>query len=340
LGYWDRKKVLVTGGGGFIGSHVVERLLAAGRGVRVTVADRPSPLKRRNLAAVWKDVRFVAADLADEADVTRAFRGQDVVLNLAASVGGVGWNSVHHGSLFRDNMTLAVRALEAARRAGVGRFLVVSSACVYPHDCSIPTPESEGFKDVPERSNEGYGWAKRMSEYLGRAYHEEFGLEVAIARPYNAYGPRDHFDPKRSHVIAALIKRVCDGENPLRVWGDGSATRSFLYVEDFARGLVEVAEKHPRPDALNVGADEEISIRGLAEAIVRLSGAGARLVFDAAKPSGQPRRRCDTAKARKAIGFAPRVGLEEGLERTISWYRDNEMNKNAAPRKKPQRRAR
>ncbi|NNN06703.1 MAG: NAD-dependent epimerase/dehydratase family protein [Elusimicrobia bacterium] len=324
MGYWDRKKVLITGGGGFIGSHVVERVLAAGRGVRVTVADRPSPIKRRNLAAVWKDVRFVAADLTDAGDVRRVYRGQDVALNLAASVGGVGYNSVHHGSLFRDNMTIATLALEAARRADVGRFLVVSSACVYPRDCAIPTPESEGFRDAPERTNEGYGWAKRMAEYLGRAYHEEFGLEVAVARPYNAYGPRDHFDPERSHVIAALIKRVCDGENPLLVWGDGSATRSFLYVEDFARGLVEVAEKHPTSDPLNVGADEEISIGALAKSIVRLAGTGARLVFDPSKPSGQPRRRCDTSKTRRAIGFQARVGLEEGLAKTIAWYREHE----------------
>jgi GDP-L-fucose synthase len=337
MGYWDRKKVLVTGGGGFIGSHVVERLLASGRGVRVTVADRPSPVKRRNLAAVWKDVRFVAADLTRDADVKRVCRGQDVVMNLAASVGGVGWNSVHHGSLFRDNMTLAVRMLEAARLADVGRYLVVSSACVYPRDCAIPTPETEGFRDAPERTNEGYGWAKRMGEYLGRAYRDEFGLEVAIARPYNAYGPRDHFDPERSHVIAALVKRVCDGENPLKVWGDGKATRSFLYVEDFARGLIDVAAKYPTADPLNIGADEEISIRSLAETIVKLAGSRARLVFDPSKPSGQPRRRCDTTKAKKAIGFEARVGLEEGLAKTIAWYREHEMG---VSKEKHQRRSR
>lgn len=324
MSYWDRKKVLVTGGGGFIGSHVVELLLKTGKGVRVTVADRPSPTKRRNLKAVWKDVRFEKAELSDPKAALRLCRGQDVVLNLAASVGGVGWNSVHPASLFRDNIAIGVNVLEAARRADVGRFLVVSSACVYPRDCAIPTPETEGFRDMPERTNEGYGWAKRMAEYLGRAYAEEFGMEVAIARPYNAYGPRDHFDPERSHVIAALVKRVCDGENPVKVWGDGNATRSFLYVEDFARGLLEVAEKYPKADPLNVGADDEVSARELAELIVRLSGSGARLVFDPSKPSGQPRRRCDVAKAKKAIGFTARVALPEGLAKTIAWYRAHE----------------
>ncbi|HXS99124.1 MAG TPA: NAD-dependent epimerase/dehydratase family protein [Elusimicrobiota bacterium] len=327
MGYWDHKKVLVTGGGGFIGSHVVELLLKAGRNVRVTVADRPSPIKRRNLKAVWKDVRFLKAEFADPASCLRACKGQDVVLNLAASVGGVGYNSVHPGSLFRDNVAIGTNVLEAARKAEVGRFLVVSSACVYPRDCAIPTPETEGFRGVPEKTNEGYGWAKRMAEYLGRAYAEEYGMSVAIARPYNAYGPRDHFDPARSHVIAALVKRVCDGESPLKVWGDGSTTRSFLYVEDFARGLLEVAEKHPKSDPLNIGADDEISVKELAELILKLAGSRAKLVFDASKPSGQPRRHCDVEKAKKAIGYQARVALPEGLAKTIAWYREHEGKK-------------
>jgi GDP-L-fucose synthase len=323
VGYWDGKKVLVTGGGGFIGSHTVEALLAAGRDVRVTVADRPSPTKRRNLAAVWKDVKFVEADLSSAEAAFKLCKGQDVVLNLAASVGGVGWNSTHPGSLFRDNIAIGVNVLEGARRAEVGRFLVVSSACVYPRDCAIPTPEEEGVRAVPEVTNEGYGWAKRMAEYVGRAYAQEFGMQVAIARPYNAYGPRDHFDPLKSHVIAALVKRVCDGENPLKVWGDGSATRSFLYVEDFARGLLEVAEKYPNADPLNIGADDEISVKNLAELIVKLAGTKAKLVFDPSKPAGQPRRRCDVSKAKKAIGFEARVALPEGLAKTIEWYREH-----------------
>jgi GDP-L-fucose synthase len=337
MGYWDRKKVLVTGGGGFIGSHVVERLLAAGRGARVTVADRPRPHKRRNLAAVWKDIRWVSAELADPAACRRLCRGQDVVINMAASVGGVGWNSTHPASLFRDNMAIGLNVIEAARRADVARYVVVSTACVYPRDCAIPTPETEGFRDAPEITNEGYGWAKRMHEYAGRAYAQEYGMSVAIARPYNAYGPRDHFDPARSHVIAALVKRVCDGENPVKVWGDGSTTRSFLYVDDFARGILQVAERYPKADPLNIGADDEISVKDLAGAIVRLAGTGARLVFDPSKPSGQPRRHCDVAKARKAIGFEAKVGLEEGLAKTIAWYRENEAASEGTRRRRRRR---
>jgi GDP-L-fucose synthase len=315
----------VTGGAGFIGSHLVERLLATAKGVRVTAVGRDAAKARRNLAAVWKDVRFARADAADPAAMRRLCRGQDVVINMAASVGGVQYNSVHHGSLFRDNTLMGLAVLEAARRADVRRYVVVSSACVYPRDCAIPTPESEGFRDAPERTNAGYGWAKRMQEYAGRAFAEEYGMEVAIARPYNAYGPRDHFAPDRSHVIAALVKRVCDGADPLVVWGDGSSTRSFLFVEDFARGVLEVGAKHPVAEPLNVGADEEISVKDLAATIVRLAGTGARLVFDRSKPSGQARRRCDVTRARRAIGFEARVSLEEGLRRTIDWYREHEM---------------
>jgi GDP-L-fucose synthase len=324
LGYWDRKKVLVTGGGGFIGSHVVERLLHVGRGVRVTVADHRSDIKRRNLSAVWKDISFKHAQVDEPAAALKLCKGQDVVINMAAKVGGVHYNSVHHASLFRDNMRIGLSMIEAARLARVKRFVVVSSACVYPRDCMIPTPESEGLRDAPETTNEGYGWAKRMQEYLGKAYADEFGLSVAVPRPYNAYGPRDDFDPKRSHVIAALVKRVCDGENPLRVWGDGRSTRSFLYVEDFARGVLEVAENYAKADPLNLGADEEISVKDLAALIVSLAKSPAKIVFDTSKPAGQARRHCDATKARETIGFEARVSLEEGLAKTIAWYREHE----------------
>lgn len=323
MSYWSRKKVLIVGGGGFVGSHLVEQLIAEGRAAGVTVADHPGAVKRRNLSSVWKQIRFVEFDASDPAAARKICRGQSVVINMAAKVGGVGYNSVHHGSLFRDNMSAAINMIEAARLADVGRYVAVSSACVYPRDCAIPTPESEGTRDRPEKTNEGYGWAKRMSEYMGAAYAEEFGMSVAIARPYNAYGPRDHFDPKRSHVIAALIKRAVDGENPLVVWGDGSATRSFLYVEDFARGVLAVAEKYAKADPLNIGADEEISTRDLAGLIVRLAGTGAKLKFDASKPAGQPRRHCDASRAKALLGFEARIRLEEGLSRTIDWYRMN-----------------
>lgn len=321
--WWDGRRVLVAGGAGFIGSHLVELLLKTAPRARVTVAGSLTAEGRRNLRAVIKKVRLVKADLRDLAACRRACRGQDVALNLAAKVGGVHYNSVHHASLFRDNMQLAMSMIEAARLEKVKRYLVVSSACIYPRDCAIPTPESEGFRGRPEASNEGYGWSKRMAEYLGRAYADEYGMSVAVARPYNAYGPRDDFDPERSHVIAALVRRACEGEVPLAVWGDGRSTRSFLYVEDFVRGLLEVAARGPVGEALNVGADEEVSIAQLARTIARLAGNGTRLRFDPSRPSGQPRRRCDVTKMRKTLGFTARVSLEDGLARTIAWYRAN-----------------
>lgn len=325
MSWWNRKSVLVTGGGGFIGSHLVEQILKAAPRAKVTVADRMVPQHRRNLEGVIKDIRVIKGDLLDPAVARRACRGQEVVLNLAAKVAGVGYNSRHHATMFRENMALSLTMMEAARAAGVGRYLVVSSACVYPRHCAIPTPETEGFRDAPEATNEGYGWAKRMSEYLGRAYAGEFGMKVAIARPYNAYGPRDHFGEENSHVIAALVRRACAGEDPMLVWGDGRATRAFLFVEDFARGLMEVTERYAQADPVNVGTPEEVSIRRLAETIVRLAGGKARLRFDPSKPSGQPRRACDTRKAARLVGFKARVGLEEGLARTIAWYRRHRL---------------
>lgn len=321
MGFWDGKKVLVTGGGGFIGSHLVEQLTAAGRDVKVTVADDFSNGDEENLAAVAKLAKVEKADLRDPAACARLCRGQQVVLNLAARVGGVGYNAAHPATMFRDNVRLATFIIEAAQKAGVERFLAVSSACVYTRHCPVPTPETEGFVGWPEDTNEGYGWAKRMAEFEAAAYHKEFGLRVAIARPYNCYGPRDHFDPEVSHVIPALIRRVLDGEDPIRVWGDGTQTRAFLYVDDFARGLLMTVERYAECDPVNIGTDEEVSIKDLIHKVRDLCGSKAAIEFDASKPSGQPRRNCDTRKAKEKVGFEARVRLDDGLRRTIDWYR-------------------
>jgi GDP-L-fucose synthase len=311
--------VLVTGGNGFIGSHLVELLVSAGARVVSTASSEAS--RWRFLDAVRHDVETRVGDLRDREAARRAVEGQEIVLHLAARVGGIAYNIAHPASIFRDNLDVFMNVLEASRVAGAGRFLVVSSACVYPRFCSVPTPEAEGFHGRPEPSNEGYGWAKRMEEFLGEAYTREYGMDVRIARPYNAYGPRDNFDPATSHVIPALIRRVLTGENPLVVWGDGTATRSFLYVSDFARGLTAVAERSPQVEAINVGSDEETSVRTLAELIVELSGRQVEIVFDTAKPGGQPRRTCDTSLAKRLLGFEAEVPLREGVRRTMEWYR-------------------
>jgi GDP-L-fucose synthase len=198
---------------------------------------------------------------------------------------------------------------------------MVSSACVYPREAAVPTPESEGFRGQPETSNEGYGWAKRMAEYQARAYGAEYGLKTAIARPYNCYGPRDHFDPEIAHVIPSLLRRVFSGEDPLRVWGDGTQSRSFLYVEDFARGLLDATERYAVGEPVNLGTSEEVTIARLVELVLEATGSKARVVYDRSKPAGQPRRNCDAALAREKLAFAPRVDLREGLRRTVEWIR-------------------
>ena len=323
MSFWKNKKVLVTGGAGFVGSYVVELLVE--EGARVKVIDNLENGVLTNLAQVKDKIEFVNGDLRNFDVCQDASRGMDIVLNIAAKVGGIAFNQKHSGTMFRDNILINTNMLEAAKSNSVERFLVVSSACVYPRFCKIPTPETEGFEGVPEPTNDGYGWAKRMAEFQASAYAREFGMKIAIARPYNAYGPRDHFDPEKSHVIPALIKRVFDGENPMTVWGDGEQSRAFLYVTDLARGLLEVTEKYAETDPINLGTDEEIKIKDLVRLILDLSCKDIEFFFDTSKPSGQPRRNCDNTRAKAKIGFEAKVTLKEGLKKTIEWYVSNRM---------------
>lgn len=317
--FWTNKRVLVTGGAGFIGSFVVEKLVA--KGAKVRVLDNFQNGSKANLRRVSSKIRIIEGDCGDPKTGFLACKGVDIVMNLAARVGGIEYNRTHQATMLRDNLLIGTVMLEAARKANVERFLVVSSACVYPHDCSVPTPESEGFLNEPEPTNGGYGWAKRMGEKLGEYYSEEYGMKVGIVRPYNCYGPRDHFDPETSHVIPALIKRVLDGENPVTVWGSGNQTRAFLYVEDLAEGMMLAIEKYPTPDPLNLGTDEEISIKDLVKKIILLSDKKSNVFFDRSKPDGSPRRNSDNRKAREQLGFTPKIHLDEGLKRTTAWYR-------------------
>jgi GDP-L-fucose synthase len=321
--YWYGKQVLVTGGNGFIGSFVAEQLLGHGAHVRVSASTQATSV--RFLEHVKDQIDFVIGDLQIPKIARKCVEGVDVLLHLAARVGGIEYNIQHPGSIFRDNMQVFMNILEAARLEGVSRTSITSSACVYPRHCSIPTPEIEGFNDRPEPTNEGYGWAKRMEEFMAEAYAKEFGMNICIARPYNAYGPRDNFDPASSHVIPALIHKIEQGHDPLIVFGDGSASRSFLYVEDFARGIVEITEKSPQVQAINIGTQEETTIMDLVHLILKISGRKLEIKFDHSKPNGQPRRCCDTTLAQKLIGFKATVSLEEGIARTLDWYRTHNM---------------
>jgi GDP-L-fucose synthase len=317
--------VAITGGTGFIGSHVVEQLLRLGA--------KPIVLSRTNnikfLRNCQSEIEIRECDLESNGSTFKTLEGASAVLNLAAKVAGLEYNQKHSASIFHQNMQIFLNVIKAAQLQRVERFLVTSSACVYPRECKIPTPEEEGFFSEPEPTNSGYGWAKRMQEYLGAQYAREFGLSVSIARPYNAYGPRDNFDTSSSHVIPALIRKAFETTDGfLNVWGDGSHSRSFLYVDDFARGLLEVAARYPMADPVNLGTPEETTIRDLATHIANIvseiRGLAIRPRFEPTGLTGQPRRCCDVSKAVRVLGFRPKIGLIEGLKRTVEWFAANE----------------
>jgi GDP-L-fucose synthase len=319
--FFKDRRVAVFGGSGFIGSHVVEQLIELGATpIVLSRQERPAFLE-----GVCNAVKLVNGDLNNYAAALSVVRDASVVLNLAAAVAGIEWNAKHPASMFMNNMDLFFNAVRASQEAGVARFLVTSSACVYPRHCSVPTPEAEGFVDQPEPTNAGYGWAKRMEEFLGQSAIAEYGLSVAIARPYNAYGPRDDFDSATSHVLPALIRKAVETTNgQFSVWGDGSHSRSFLYVDDFARGLLETAARAPAGVAINLGSAEEITIREaatlVAEVVSDITGRQVDPVFDPEGLTGQPRRACDTRLAEELIGYQARVGFADGIRRTIEWY--------------------
>jgi GDP-L-fucose synthase len=322
------KKIVVTGGTGFVGSFVVEQLLA--EGARVRVVGRERKRAGRFLSdAVLKQIEVVEADLSSIDGARRAMRGQEGAFLLSAVVAGIQRNMSNPGTMFRENMMLALQSLEACRLESVERVLVTSTACVYPRECTIPTPEAQGFKDRPDPSNEGYGWAKRMFEFLGESYTREFGLDCAIVRPYNCYGPRDNFEPSHSHVISSLIRRIWgEKETPLNVWGSGKQSRSFLYVEDCAEGLIEVFKNYRAEGPVNLGTPEEVTIaelvRVLSELHLESNGTPVEYRFDTSKPEGQPRRACDNRKLKQTVGFEAKWKLKDGLRETIRWYLEHE----------------
>lgn len=321
IAFFTGRTVAVTGGSGFIGSHVVEQLVALGAYPIVVARNPATPF----LDAIRGKCEFRPCDLSHAEQTLSALQGASAVLNLAAQVAGLEYNAAHPASIFQANLTSFMNVISASAKLKVERFLVTSSACVYPRHCTIPTSESEGFSGEPEPTNSGYGWAKRMEEYLGQQYAYEYGLSVAIARPYNAYGPRDNFRPESSHVIPALILKAFQAVNgELPVWGDGSHSRSFLYVDDFARGLLEVAARYPRADPVNVGARDETTIAAvaglIAELVSQARGTKITPVFNPTGLTGQPRRCCDTSKVAALLGFKARVGLQRGLQETVDWF--------------------
>ena len=300
-------RVLVTGGAGFLGRAVVAGLQAAGCGTVVVP-------------------RRADYDLTHEADVARLFAEHpvDLVLHLAADVGGIGYNLANPGRTFYANAMMGALVMEYARRASVGKLVAVGSVCAYPEHVRVPFREDELWEGYPEPTNGAYGSAKRMLLVQGQAYRAQYGFSAVHLLMMNLYGPGDHFDTERSHVIPALIRRFLDAaaaRTPeIVVWGDGLATREFLYVDDAARGILLAAERYDDAAPVNLGAGFEISVRDLATLIAELTGFRGRLVFDASKPSGQRRRSADVSRATREFGFEAKVGLREGLARTIDWY--------------------
>jgi GDP-L-fucose synthase len=306
------KRIVVTGGAGFLGAAVVDRLKARGA--------RPESI------VVPRRAEF---DLVHEEQVKRLYETHrpEVVLHLAAVVGGIGANRENPGSFYYQNMVMGALLMEHARLAGVEKFVAIGTICAYPKFTPVPFKEEDLWSGYPEETNAPYGIAKKALLVQAQAYRDQYGFNAVYLLPVNLYGPRDNFDPKSSHVIPALIKKFVEAadrkESVVEVWGTGRATREFLYVDDAAEGIVLATEHYDGSEPVNLGAGFEISIKDLAETIARLTGFSGKLAWNTSQPDGQPRRCLDTARAERFFGFRARTPFEEGLRRTIDWYRSS-----------------
>jgi len=318
--FWKAKRVLVAGGAGFVGSHLVEQLVEDE--AQVTVADNLESGTLDNLKAVMDRIRFIRGDLTHREFCEQVTREQDIVMNLAARAYGIGYSCGHQGEMLTVNTLINLHLLEAARKNGAPRFLLVSSSCVYPDDAAVPTPELDAFTGWPEGANAGYGWSKRMAELQAKYYAAEHGMQIAIVRPFNAYGGRYRWQGGSSHVIPSLVKKVMDGENPVVVWGSGDQERNFLHVRDFAWGMKLLTERYATAEPVNLGLEETVSLKQLVYTILRVSGKeGVRVEFDRTKPEGRPVKSADSQKLRViAPEFRSRVSLEDGMKEMIAWY--------------------
>jgi nucleoside-diphosphate-sugar epimerase len=320
--FWQAKRVLVGGGAGFLGSYLVPALVEAG--AQVAVADRDLAERRLEpFASVRHAVDFICGDLREREACERLMRDRHVAINLAATTYGMDYSRAHHGEMLVQNLLSGLVPLEAARAQRVGRYVIVSSACVYPDDAPIPTPELDVFSGLPEPDNEGYGWAKRILELAGTYYAREGSLKITIVRPFNLYGANYQWeDQERAHVIPLLVKRVLDGEDPVVVWGSGRQRRNFLHAHDAARLILRIIEKDDGPAPVNIGFDDETEMQELIDLICEVAGMRPRIVFDTTKPEGQFRKAADPARLRSLTdGYVPTVSLRDGIAEMIEWYR-------------------
>jgi GDP-L-fucose synthase len=337
--FWKDKRVIVTGGTGFLGSFLVEKLVQRGVAdilvphiehynlvdrddIRRLLDDALFPPDRRpaHLRPSTFDLRLAVPD-----SQPATFQPENLtIIHLAARVGGIGANREHPAEFFYDNLMMGAQLMHQAWRLGVGKFVALGTVCAYPKFTPVPFREDDLWNGYPEETNAPYGLAKKMLLVQAQAYRQQYGFNAIFLLPVNLYGPRDNFDPASSHVIPALIRKCLEaqdrGEKEIIVWGDGSPTREFLYVEDAAEGILLATEKYNGPDPVNLGSGSEISIKDLAEMIARLTGYKGKLVWDTSKPNGQPRRGLDVSRAERLFGFRAGMPFEEGLRRTIEWY--------------------
>jgi len=310
MGFWNEKRVLVTGGASFLGSYVVEKLKE--RGCKDIFAPRS---KEYNLVEM-EMVKKIYEDT-----------NPNIVIHLAAKVGGIGANRENPGSFFYENLMMGTQLMEQARLFGVKKFVALATICSYPKFTPVPFKEEDIWNGYPEETNAPYGLAKKMLLVQSQAYRQQYDFNSICLFPVNLYGPKDNFDPNSSHVIPALIKKCIDAINEERdeivIWGTGKATREFLYAEDAAEGILLAAEKYNKSDPMNIGAGFEISIKDLVDLITKLTGFKGSVTWDASKPDGQPRRCLDTSKAEQEFGFKAKTNFEEGLKKTIAWYVKN-----------------
>lgn len=336
--FWSDKRVIVTGGAGFLGSFVVEKLIARGAAdIIIPRIEHYDLTDRDDIHRMLEDAMLPPAVRPAHLHAP-AFQPPDlqpsnldpsnlIIIHLAAHVGGIGANREHPAEFFYDNLMMGVELMHQAWKRGVSKFVAIGTVCAYPKFTPVPFKEDDIWNGYPEETNAPYGLAKKMLLVQAQAYRQQYGFNAIYLLPVNLYGPRDNFDPRSSHVIPALIRKCIEaqerGDVEIVAWGDGSPTREFLYVEDAAEGILTATEKYNGPEPVNLGSGYEISIKDLTELIIRLTGFTGKLTWDTSKPNGQPRRGLDTSRAYNYFGWRAQMPFEEGLRRTIEWYKQN-----------------
>ena len=303
------KKIVVTGGSGFLGSRIVKML--QDKGIKDIVIPRSS-----------------TCDLRIAENCARITKGVDIVFHAAGNVGGIGYNKEHPGSVFYDNIMMDTLMMEESRKNNVKKFIAVGTVCSYPKFAAVPFLEEQIWEGYPEETNASYGLSKKMLIVQSEAYHQQYNFKSIVLIQTNLYGPDDNFDPNTSHVIPSLIKKIHEAkilnQSEIELWGDGSPSRDFLYVDDAARAAILAAEKYEKTEPINIGSGKEITIRELANLIIKLMNADLKIRWNTQKPNGQPRRCLNIDKVKREIGFIPSVSIEEGLKKTIEWYEEQQ----------------